>query len=238
MFSPTFFIFNNKHSREYGILVEKMPIITRATKRTDTMVIPGRSGNLHIDQLAYENISKTIECAVFNRRWLDEICSWLQGSGDVIFSNERDKKYRAYIHNEIPFKQVFKNVSLNPMRFTVRFDCQPFKYSVNAENDFMSIIQNNFEFFGKGTFSAEPIITVYGSGNITLTVNGKAIVLTSVSGHITINSEIMDAYRDNANMNMNMQGDFPLLNADNGSNTIAWTGNVSKIEIIPNWRWL
>lgn len=35
-------------------------------------------------------------------------------------------------------------------------------------------------------------------------------------------------------MNSAMSGDFPVLLP--GQNAISWTGNVTKVEIQPNWR--
>ena len=37
-------------------------------------------------------------------------------------------------------------------------------------------------------------------------------------------------------MNGCMSGDFPTLLS--GSNAISWTGNVTKVVIQPNWRYL
>lgn len=37
-------------------------------------------------------------------------------------------------------------------------------------------------------------------------------------------------------MNGNMTGDFPTLLP--GQNAISWSGNVTRLEIQPNWRYL
>ncbi|WP_302653297.1 phage tail protein [uncultured Clostridium sp.] len=33
-----------------------------------------------------------------------------------------------------------------------------------------------------------------------------------------------------------MNGEFPKFEV--GENNISWTGSVSKVKVIPNWRWL
>ena len=54
---------------------------------------------------------------------------------------------------------------------------------------------------------------------------------------IIINSEIQDCYDNEGNsLNEKMTGEFPRLKP--GVNNIEWTGDVSKVEILPNWRWL
>ena len=53
---------------------------------------------------------------------------------------------------------------------------------------------------------------------------------------ITLDTPLMEAYKDVTSMNGCMSGDFPTLLP--GSNAISWTGNVSKVVIQPNWRFL
>lgn len=45
-----------------------------------------------------------------------------------------------------------------------------------------------------------------------------------------------NAYNGSTLLNNKMSGEFPVLEL--GENNISWVGNVSKLEIQPNWRWL
>ena len=45
-----------------------------------------------------------------------------------------------------------------------------------------------------------------------------------------------NAYNNSVSLNYKMNGDFPTLSL--GENNISWTGNVIKLEIQPNWRFL
>ena len=83
---------------------------------------------------------------------------------------------------------------------------------------------------------AEPVITVYGSGSITLMVGMTVIELEGISGSITLNSVLQEAYSGTAGMNNAMSGEFPVLLP--GANAISWTGNVTSLKVIPNWRFL
>ena len=87
-----------------------------------------------------------------------------------------------------------------------------------------------------GTVAAEPVITVYGSGEITLMVDQTIVELDGVDGSITIDSTLQEAYTGTTLHNESMSGDFPLLKP--GANGVSWTGNVTKIVIKPNWRYL
>ena len=84
----------------------------------------------------------------------------------------------------------------------------------------------------KGTRESKPTITIYGTGDINLYINKETVKLKNVEDKITINTEMMEAYKDTMPCNNKMYGEFPVLNI--GSNNIAWTGNVTKIEVQPN----
>jgi len=60
--------------------------------------------------------------------------------------------------------------------------------------------------------------------------------LTNVSEYVTINSDLMDCYKDTLLKNNDMNGEFPVLIV--GNNTISWTGIVTKVEITPNFRYI
>lgn len=66
-----------------------------------------------------------------------------------------------------------------------------------------------------GSVYAEPVITVYGSGEITLMVGMTIVELDS----ITLDTPLMEAYNGAASMNGNMSGDFPTLTP--GANAVS-----------------
>lgn len=226
-----YFIYNGIDSRMMGVIVTAMPPTVRAAQRVESVKVPGRSGSLHETDGAYDNYTKTMECAIKNRKKIDEIAAWLTGSGEIIFSSEPDKVYRVTISNTISIAQMMRTFQ----KFQVSFDTYPFKYSVNAFDEALTLTKAAVV-LGKGTVYSQPVITVYGSGSVTLTINGKAYPLSNVDGYVTINSEIEECYKGTLNRNGIFYTDeFPRL--EPGENNISWTGNVSKVEIQPNWRW-
>jgi len=66
--------------------------------------------------------------------------------------------------------------------------------------------------------------------------NSTAIALTNVVDYVTINSELMDAYKGTILKNNDMVGEFFELLP--GDNIINWAGDVNKIEVTGNWRYL
>ena len=232
MIHEAWFTFNGVDSREMGVIVTAMPETVRAERRIESITVAGRNGSLHTDEGVYESYDRTMECALIKRAKLDEITAWLVGSGEMTFSTEPDKVYRVTIANKISIAQMMRVFQ----KFQVVMDTQPFKYSVNAAGDALELtapttIRNS------GTVYSEPIITVYGSGDITLTVNGADFPLYGVQESITIDSEMMEVFKGDTNQNGKYGGvEFPRFEV--GKNEISWTGNVSKIKLQPRWRWL
>ena len=226
-----YFIYNGIDSRMMGVIVTAMPSTVRAAQRVESVKVPGRSGSLHETDGSYDNYTKTMECSIKNRQKIDDIAAWLTGSGEIIFSSEPDKVYRVTISNTISIAQMMRTFQ----KFQVSFDTYPFKYSVNRFDEALEL-EKPAVILGKGTVYSQPVITVYGSGAVALTINGADYPLGNVDDYVTINSEIEECYKGDLNRNNIFSADeFPRL--EPGDNTISWTGNVEKIEIQPNWRW-
>ena len=230
-----YFIFKGINSKDMGVLISAMPDMVKPQRRESEIVIPGRNGNLTVDDGAYESYTLTIECSTRGTEKLSQIAAWLDGGGDLILSTEPDKIYKARIGNAIAISDVIYLYN----SFLVQFKVFPFKYSVNAIRSHADdlILTAPTSIKNKGTVYAEPTITVYGTGDITLIINGVDYGLTGVDGSITIDSEMMEVYKGATNANNKFSTmDFPRFEV--GSNTISWTGNVTKVEIEPKWRWL
>ena len=149
----------------------------------------------------------------------------------MVFSFQDDKKYTAQVVNAIDFKQVYRYFS----EFPIIFNCRPFKYAV--ENNIVNIIKTEATINNPGTIESEPVISIYGSGDIVFKINGQQISLKGISEKVIVNSVIQDCYDDAGdNLNGNMSGEF--LKMKPGENIIEWSGNVTKVELLPNWRWL
>ncbi|WP_250277366.1 distal tail protein Dit [[Clostridium] colinum] len=230
-----YFIFNGINSKDMGLEIIQFPEIIKPERNIQTINIPGRSNNLYIDQKTYNNYTLSITCCINtlkNKKNIDKITSWLNGFGDLIISQEKDKIYNACIKNSISISDV---IWLFP-KFTIIFEVQPLKKSINFKNEYIEInkktIINNI-----GTVESLPVITIYGAGDVNLKINDNTFVIKNIDEYITINSDFLEVYKDNVNQNNKYNNfDFPKLNI--GKNIIDFTGNVNKLEIIPNWRWL
>jgi phage-related protein len=158
---------------------------------------------------------------------LNEIKTWLRGEGNLILSSEPDVFYKARLSGPIDFKKL-----LYLRTAKLKFACQPYGYLESGLT--LQTITVQGDFVNLGTAASRPFITIYGTGTIILTINSLNVILSNVSEYVTLNSELEEAYKNLLGKNNDMQGEFPILNP--GTNSISWTGTVTKLEIVPNWR--
>ena len=229
-----YFIWNGVDCRTKGIHVSELPPITIPLERSNQTTVPGRPGSL--TQLegddVYDDMILTATCFIADPAQIPAIAAWLKGKGTVTFANRTGGHYNARIANQIPFEKVLRG---NPhCSFAVNFRCYPFWYQENVSD--VTITTSGDTITNPGSVYSEPLITVYGSGNITLMIGTTIVELTNVSGSIVLDCALKEAYKGTALMNDHMSGDFPVLKP--GLNAISWSGNVTRIVIKPNWRYL
>lgn len=105
-----------------GLLICELPPISKPRMRTKETVIDGRDGSI-IEELGYESYTKTITIGLSSVFDINEVIKYFTGEGELVFSNEIDKVYRARITEGIDFERLIRF-----KRATVKFLCQPFKY--------------------------------------------------------------------------------------------------------------
>lgn len=227
------FEWNGRHCTEYGIHVTEQPPVTIPSERVTFTNVPGRSGSLTTleGDDVFDDLLLTASCFIADPARIPAIAAWLKGSGTVAFANRQGGFYHARIVNQIPFEKILRG---NPHRaFAVNFRCKPFWYQAGVEP--ITLTTSGTFITNPGSVFSEPVITVYGSGEVTLMV-GMTITELEITDSITLDTPLMEAYSGSTSMNNRMSGDFPTLLP--GQNAVSWTGNVSRVVIQPNWRYL
>lgn len=219
-------IWNGKTAEQMGLKIISLPPIQASTERIDEQDIEGRDGTLTFLN-GYTSDEKEVEADYKGNKPL-EIISWLKGKGEVIFGNIPDKYFKARINNIVPLDEVIRNQLYN---FPIKFKCQPFKYHLAGKKKII-ITSSGTVINNPGTYKSLPLITVYGSGTGSLTINGVTYTITNIGGSMVIDSDIQEV--------LNGKGDY--LQADEfielpiGKSTVNFSGGITKVEIIPYWR--
>jgi len=347
-----------------GLIIQSLPPIKKPKIRTSIEEIDGRDGDI-VTKLGYSAYDKTFTIGLSYNYNIDDIISYFNSEGTVIFSNEPDKYYKYQILDEIDFERLIRFKTAN-----VTMHVQPFKYSniettkkftitnqllsfndytktlngitVNAANGNIRIsgtgsaateiympinslslkpgsytldafgegtgvsacsirmiynspsnansfggqyvtlqdgstvsidsvlddnktynyvyfyivantamdftldlnLQSNdveeIEIRNNGNYISRPIMTIYGSGNINLSLNGSQIFLIGLGEeqYITIDAQQMEAYKDGILKNRLVTGNYENFVLNVGKNIISWSGDITQINIDKYSRWL
>lgn len=230
------FTFNGVSSATHGLRVTSDYVINSTGNDVETVAVPGRDGDLLISKNRLKSVTLELPCTVLSNRKLtdagSEISNWLNVDGykDLTLSWDPDFIYRsAFIETfEIAgLMRQFGKVKLNFLTYPVKF----YKQGRTAQT-----ISNGATVNGIGNVNAKPIITLVGSGDCTLTINGRKTKLKAVQNRITLDMQANQVYSGNLQawdkVVRSPQFQMPYLDA--GRNLISWDGNFT-VSMIPNW---
>ncbi len=229
-----YIIWKGINSRTVGITVTELPEIVLPEERVTFTDVPGLSGSLtQIEGTdVYKDITLAVKCYCPDPTpaAVGEVAAYFRGSGRLELPSRLDGYYEARVINQIPFTKILRGNA--PRTFTVNFRCKPFLRLYSGEDE-QEITSGSFLLNPSG-IQAKPLITVTGSGDITLLVGTRMIQLTGIENGITLDSELQEAYYGSTLLNTKMTGEFPLLGA--GNTAISWTGgNVTSVSVTPRW---
>lgn len=203
-----YFIYNDKSSKEYKLLVESIPPCAG-----DTLTI----------RFAYELLSRDKEVQYIKLK------KWLKGEGELTLSTGPNYFRRV---TGVALKEIEKNKTY--VVCEVIFTIEEYIY-LREGKEVISFSIKNFTIYEELAGDSNPIIKVFGSGYGTLNVNGNINTLYISNGFIIIDSDKKDCYTGlDTFANNDIDGKFPILK--NGDNTISFSGGITKVEMIPNWR--
>lgn len=225
---------NNNSMNIRGLLIQSLPPISLPKMRTRTEEIDGRDGDI-ITRLGYSAYDKTIKIGLTYNYDVDEVIAYFNNnsSGEVVFSNESDKIYRYELLDQIDFERLLRFKEAE-----VTFHVQPYKYDYNGtvkdETTFPITVHNS------GNVPSKPILTIYATGTITVSLNGNEIfsIVMGDNEYIEIDTEQMNAYMGGVLLNRNVTGDYSQFALLTGDNTLSFTGSVTNVLIDRYSRWI
>lgn len=217
-----------------GLLISTLPPITKPKQRTQTEEIDGRDGDI-VTKLGYSAYDKEITIGLFGNYNTDQVITFFNSEGNIVFSNEADKYYKYQILDQIDFEKLIRFKTAK-----VTLHVQPFKYPLQEQP---ITISGETTVINEGNIYSKPVLNISGSGEIEVTLNGEQIFnidLGSEETDITIDTNQMEAYNPDTTELMNRQvtGDYSLFKLQAGNNTISLSGSVTSANISNYTRWL
>ena len=237
----TSFTYNGKCSADFGLHIEKKDVFSAPEYAAEFISIPGRSGDIINPNRRFVNIK--VSYTVFLARKnvaalaavLRDIKGWLYSEPDRYheLTDSYDAEYFRYgvISGNLDIEEQLNKIGC----FTVTFNCKPYKYSF-AGQETVSADASELTITNPTAFESRPYIKLYGSGTVALLIQpqGRGMMISDLDEYIEIDSELMNCFQGPVLKNDTVKSAvFPVLKP--GNCTIACTGDVTGIEVIPRW---
>jgi predicted phage tail component-like protein len=226
--------FNGQSSSDFGLIISGKDIYSAPACDVSFVQVPGRNGDVLIDNNRYNNITVSYKVAFKDiKSRAAAIKLWLCKSGYFVLTDTYQPSYfrMAAFSSSLKIDELIENVG----QAQLSFNCKPFMYSFAGQDTITLIEQGTLT--NPETFASLPYIKITGGGNITLHIDNRSYSLTGVSSYIELDSELMAAYKGSVLCNDKINfTEFPVL--PSGGSNISWTGAVTQVDIVPRWRTL
>lgn len=239
------FIIDGVNSADYDIFIQSRPDMNTPKRRVTLEYGVGSDGGIPFDDEAYDNVDFSLLIAM-SAKWGDSIESrriklfnMFRGGTYKSFIPYYDSTNETFIMLNGEIKVVNKYYLYGAIVFEVPVTRLPWKYVRGHEE---RVITNGATLINPTSDIALPLIRVSGSGDITLKIGSQSFVFKNINSHVYLDSEMMSAYREVANVYTNENSKVfsrEYLKLNTGSNIITWTATGSvTVRITPRWRTL
>ena len=228
-------LFNNILGSSLGIFMKTKPALPAAKEKLREVDVPGRDGKLLMHTGVYESTEIQIEFnyigpeTEWGKRWR-EAKKWLSASDRELKFSDDDEVFYRISHVRVESNEKHGNrIGVFSAVFVTKdglgyFDSGKMEYRIEDLPYNCGI-------------SSHPIYKITGNGLCDLVINGKSMTV-NVSGDITIDTELMCAYRsDGTSQNTAVSGDYEDIYLSEGENAVSVTDGFT-CKVIPRWRCL
>lgn len=225
-------VFAGTNLIEYGVRqVDSIDAWAKPLRKVSKIVIPGRDGDLLIDEESFENVVVPYKLIIpnnFKENYL-ALSDWMSGFGDyqrLEFSGDPNVYRMARFQSDLsPVAGAF----IRSGTVIVSYDCKPQRWLKSGEK--WITVTDGSVLLNPTSQKAKPIIRLYGTGSIML---GSKTITVNTAGteYIDFDAETLDAHEGAVNRNGNISIDFDNLSLAKRTG-IALSGLTAKV--MPRW---
>lgn len=229
-----FFIYGGRDCRDYGVYISGQGTYNSPVKSYDKITIPGRSGDLLISNNRFDNVDLKYPAFIYDH-FTEAISKFKEALLSIDGYQRLEDSYNPEEYRRALFAgdlTVEANRNNTAGQFDITFSCDPRRFLKSGE--YPQIIRSGGHLDNPTQFTAQPLIKVTGYGE--LIIGEYTINISEHFPYTFIDCSMMDCYHDadNANQYVSINGNnFPALKA--GRTGVTYSGNISSIEITPNW---
>lgn len=234
----SFIEFNGGRSSDFFLVLEPGLKFNSPSRNIDFQHIPGQDGDIGTGDGTFSNGSKSFPFNLLPPKGKTveglstDISNWLKKDAlwhDLLFDGEPDYVYQAMYYEEYDVERVISQYGKCVLKFAIK----PYKFLKSG----LTAITAPTSLTNPTQRDAKPIISIKGTGNITLNIGTETLTLKSVDGGVVI-----DCLKQTAT---NLAGtapawdkvtSYPLPVIKPGKQTVLTTGTVTELKITPRYE--
>lgn len=234
----TSFTYLGKNSLDFGIRVEEGVTFDSPERDINFLEISGRDGDVGIDNQRLKSINKSFPVTIFPvqgksfSQQMTDISNWLKTQIGNVFldvSSEPKYSYYGFYYEQYSVEKFFKVYG----RAVINFKIQPYKFLKSGLTPLTSPTALN----NPTTRDARPLITIKGTGNITLQIGTEKLTLKNVDGGIVIDSlKQVVTNLDGTRPAWDKVTSYPLPVIKPGNQAVLTTGTITELKITPRYE--
>lgn len=229
--------FNGTNGDTLKCIVEKYPARILPRRLYSSEKIPGRNGNLTQFQ-GYANVHLLYDVYLSAestglQSTAEAVVDWLYGP-QTYARLEDSYSSGVYRMAQLYGPDELENYLNQFGRATLDFEAKPQRWLKTGETS--TTYTADATITNPTNYESQPLLVVTGSGNIVFQIGGYEVDIAGLSGSITLDCEVPDAYDNNTNLNniVTLPDGWPKLAA--GANTLAFvSGTITSIAVTPRW---
>lgn len=242
------FELNGVKSLDFQVILSDAPALSLPVQRSKSVSVAGRDGCLFLADEGLNCLEIQRSCRI-PASMLRSFRAWLSAneSAALRFSCETDAIYQAKLSGGVSFKQITSDQ--DPIfAFSLLWICQPMPHLYPPAEELVFTSSGVLE--NPCTAESLPRISIEGSGAFSLSIGAQRMFFREVEEGVIVDSELCDALTLDASLLANewVEGDFFRIPA--GESSLSFeiggedeegnilSGEISKITILPRWRWL
>lgn len=226
-------ILGDVNTADYNAVVDGSQSFGSAERLYEAIDIAGKNGALIIDGGKYSNVKLEYKIMFYTKAELEAFRSAVSRfkSYERLEDTHHSDEYRmAKIDSlDIEMKGINNRWGIVQMDL----NCKPQRFLKSGENT--QTFTTNGDIWNPTPMEAYPMFRVYGYG--TFKVGNTTLTIANYNKtYIDIDCELMDCFNGSANLNSYVTlsaTKFPSL--PSGKTGITFSGNITKVEVIPRW---
>lgn len=230
------FTFNGTNSSAFEMYCSNGGTYDAPERDVSTVVVPGRNGELTIDNGRFTNTKASFRCYVAKnfaenaqkiREWLLAPVGYCRLQDDAHPGEYRMARLVGGVEFEPNYTDKEATVELT-------FSCMPQRFLTDGENMTFYPRSTGYTAENPTPFEAKPILFVDGTGSGTLTLAGETITISNIGDSVTIDCDTMNAYNgaENRNGTITLSG-WPVLPP--GKASYSYSGGITRFQMIHRW---